>query len=353
MKKCIDIYNQNKGESCFGASIYIDPLGFEYNKSIVACHDCMFNFGHDSCVLFKDAGDDESEIRQKVKNVSINKECQYFLIQNFSEGDDEDEKAREAVKKISARLNYPQEYWRRHNIHKDMEDKGIGHMIAENQSCSTCEFCENAQSTIGYCKFHKIELFVDERHCENYLGVHSAAKDHSDKILITAALYANGDSYYQLNANYSLKAKKDHTFSIVKTDNLYELLSIEPYLLSSIQFSEDDGHIHAHYIDRTDLIDPERMEIVKTLSDDDDDDEDEGNTWLNSVSEDSWFEEIDKVKMAQSKCGVSSGDRMKNCERCHNVTRNNEYPDGSPTGLVCSLKDIFVTANGSCTDYYR
>ncbi len=113
MKKCIDIYNNNKGRSAFRGSTYIDPLGYEYPNSVVECRDCMFNFGHDSCVLYKEAGLDNKDIKQKVSQVSRERECRYFITTNFSDGGDEYTQARDDVKKISKRLNYPAEYWKR------------------------------------------------------------------------------------------------------------------------------------------------------------------------------------------------------------------------------------------------
>lgn len=113
MKTCIDIFKEYKGESEIGGSIYIDPLGFEFSKSIISCYECMFNFSYESCVLYKEAGWDDNEILKKVRGVSQSNECQYFLIKDFSEGGDEDEIARKEINNISERLNYPAEYWRR------------------------------------------------------------------------------------------------------------------------------------------------------------------------------------------------------------------------------------------------
>lgn len=349
MKKCTDIYKENMGESTFGASIYIDPLGYEYPKSVVVCHDCMFNFGHDSCVLFKEEGLDDRKIKDKLLHVQREKECQYFLIKDFSEGGDEDEKAREEVKEISKRLNYPKEYWRRSNIHKVMDEKGIGYVVFKNKSCITCEYCDNEYSSIGYCKFHNIELFLEDRYCENYQG-NNIKNNGNKEILITAALYDGGTRLIPINEAYSLKASTDHTFSIVRLDDAKELFSIEPYLLRSVEFSDDEGYVYAKYVHKVDVIDPVNKAIIKTIGDEE---EEEETTWPSSVTESKWFAEIDKVKFDQSAQGVTTGDRMNNCERCENVNRNSHYPDGSPTGLICSLKKIFVTANGVCSDFSR
>lgn len=261
MKNCENILSQNKGDSSIGGSIYIDPLGYEYPKSIVTCYKCIFNFSWDSCVFYKEIGFSDDAIRLENRNVEKNNNCEYFLIKDFSEGGNEDEVAREEVAEIARKMNYPSEYWRRNNIHQIMKEKDIGYRIRDNQSCSTCNFYVHGTSDINFCKFHDIEIFTDERYCENYQG------DDDNKILTTAALYSKGISYIPLNELLSLKANPNHTFSIVKSSDLSDLYDIEPYLLDSIQFNAKDGFIYANYIFKTDVIDLESKSIVKTISD--------------------------------------------------------------------------------------
>lgn len=345
MNTCENIYEKNKGYCEFGGAIYIDPMGYEYPKSIVACYKCIFNFSWDSCVLYKEQGMSNEEIRKKAIEIERNHECARFLIKDFSEGGNEDEIAREEVEQIAKNMNYPTEYWRRGNIHKVMEEKDIGGIIRYNRGCYTCDFYESKPSDIDFCKFHNIEIFADERYCKHYQGC-----SDNNKILITAALYSKGTEYFSLDENLSLKANPNHTFSIVKSSDLSDLYNIEPYLLRSVEFNYKDGFIHAEYTFKTDIIDVESKSIIRTTSEEEEQNEE---NWLNMASDDELDKAIEKVDISQKNHGVFSGDRMNNCERCINVKRDDSYPNGSPTGLICSLKDIFVTASAACDNFSR
>lgn len=107
MKTCQNILEENRGESMIGGSIYIDPLGFEYPKCLVACYKCMFSLSPDSCVFYKEKNNTDSEISAKMRNVSKTNECDEYLIRYFSETDNKDEIARREVKEIAKKLNYP------------------------------------------------------------------------------------------------------------------------------------------------------------------------------------------------------------------------------------------------------
>lgn len=98
---CRDIYNRYSYKSRITSSNYIDPEGFEYPRSIVACHNCMFGIGHSKCVLYKEIGESDKDIDSRTNTVHKEHYCQYFLIRDFGEGkDDEDEIARKAVMNI-------------------------------------------------------------------------------------------------------------------------------------------------------------------------------------------------------------------------------------------------------------
>lgn len=75
--------------------------------------------------------------------------------------------------------------------------------------------------------------------------------------------------------------------------------------------------------------------------------------WIDAVPESKWDAAVDAVVREQRKYGVYSGDRFENCERCDFVKRDSSYPDGSPTGLLCSKKSIFVSANAKCDEFDR
>jgi hypothetical protein len=119
---CKELLENFKGESCFGDTIYIDPLGFEYNRYIITCYECIFGVGHDSCLLLKENGIDDSEIYKYIMNVSKYNECEYFLIKNFSEKDRDDEIVRERVLKIAEEMDYPHEFWERSKVISTKEE---------------------------------------------------------------------------------------------------------------------------------------------------------------------------------------------------------------------------------------
>ncbi|MDC9728527.1 MAG: hypothetical protein PSN04_04255 [Methyloprofundus sp.] len=75
----------------------------------------MFHIYHDSCILYKEQGVDENNMREIYRNVSSSNFCDYFLKKIFSEGDSEDEEIRKEVMAIAKQQNYPSEYWNRVN----------------------------------------------------------------------------------------------------------------------------------------------------------------------------------------------------------------------------------------------
>ncbi|KPA14008.1 hypothetical protein MHK_005787 [Candidatus Magnetomorum sp. HK-1] len=106
MENCISLHRDYKGQSKFGGSIYIDPLGFEYKKSIVVCNECIFNLHFDKCILFKQEGWSDKDIYKKCKEVSLTNYCEYFIIQDFSEGNDESDLVRERILHIAKEIGY-------------------------------------------------------------------------------------------------------------------------------------------------------------------------------------------------------------------------------------------------------
>jgi len=114
MSSCKNIYNLYKRNSQITSEGYIDPEGYEYKtRSVVTCHECMFHICHDSCMLYKELGGDENNMKKIYRNVSNSNFCDYFLMKNFSERDSEDEDVREQVLSIAKQQNYPSEYWNR------------------------------------------------------------------------------------------------------------------------------------------------------------------------------------------------------------------------------------------------
>jgi len=101
----VDIYHRFKYNSRITSDQYIDPLGYEYNRSSqVSCSSCMFSYGTSRCIIYKENGYSDSDVNSQMSNVYREKYCDYFLIKNFSEGDDEDEIAEKASREIKQRL---------------------------------------------------------------------------------------------------------------------------------------------------------------------------------------------------------------------------------------------------------
>ena len=101
----VDIYNRYRYQSNITEKHYIDPLEYEYNRTMVSCTNCIFSYGLEKCIVFKEKGHTDSEINGIMRKVSFDTNyCDYFLIENFSEGDNEDEIAKEACNEISRRV---------------------------------------------------------------------------------------------------------------------------------------------------------------------------------------------------------------------------------------------------------
>lgn len=100
----LSILNRFKYGSRITQDNYIDPLGYEYNRTMVSCGECIFSHGLEKCVLYKENDYSDGDIKHKMNLVYKENYCEYFLIQHFSEGDNEDEIARDAVKKIFAKV---------------------------------------------------------------------------------------------------------------------------------------------------------------------------------------------------------------------------------------------------------
>ena len=54
--------------------------------------------------MYKENGWSDADINSKMSDVYQEKYCEYFLVKNFSEGDDEDEIAQNASYEIKKRL---------------------------------------------------------------------------------------------------------------------------------------------------------------------------------------------------------------------------------------------------------
>jgi hypothetical protein len=213
---CKELLENFKGESCFGDTVYIDPLGFEYTKDWVKCHECMFSLGYNSCLFLKEDGKDDNKIFQYTNIVSKDSECEYFLIRNFSEKDREDEIVRERVLEIAEKLDYPREYW------------------------------------------------------------------GNSKIINTS-------------------------------EEFVESIPIQNFCNDDESINEDD--------------------------------------WMN-LDENEFFAAVDEVEKKQILHGVKNSDnKSSTCENCKFVKKDSSRATGSPTGLICTHKNIHVTAKGICETF--
>jgi hypothetical protein len=220
---CKELWENFKGESCFGDTIYIDPLGFEYTRDLIKCHECIFSFNYNNCLLLKEDGKDDNEIFQYTTNVSKNSECEYFIIRNFSEKDRQDEIVRERVLEIAKKMDYPHEFWER-----------------------------------------------------------------------------------------------------LKTINTNEEY-VEPTPVQNLYITTSNNNVDNNSIDKDD--------------------------WIN-LAEDELFAAVDDVEKKQMLHGVKNSDnKSSTCENCKFVKRDPSRATGSPTGLICTHKNIHVTARGICETF--
>lgn len=113
MGVCTRLYDRYKKKNRITDSSYIDPKGFEYTRSVVICGNCIFGFPSEYCVLHKENGMSNDAIIKNGFNVNQNNYCEYYITNDFSEEDNEDEKMRAEVMNVAERLKYPEEYWER------------------------------------------------------------------------------------------------------------------------------------------------------------------------------------------------------------------------------------------------
>lgn len=246
---------------------------------------------------------------------------------------------------------YPRDPAIRKIILDAMRQVGISETITPNLTCCNCknEVREGGYMW-GYCSHHNISLLCqDDRSCDCYAVKDGVAIDKYPKISISAQLYSDGTSYYQINEHLSLCAEPNHKFSIVRHDNLQVLTKLEDYMLRAIKYDENDQKIHVKYVGEEIFLDPKTGKILEVESAEEQSAEEA--TWYDSISEKKYFEILDNISSEQRRHEVYSGNKMQNCERCKNVTRDGSYPDGSPTGLKCGIIGIPVTANAVCDKY--
>ena len=102
----VEIYNRFRYNSQITSTGYIDPAGYEYDtRAVVSCSGCMFGFGSERCIIYKEKGWSDRDISQQMSKANRENYCDYFLDSDWSEGgDNEDEIAKKAARKIQDRL---------------------------------------------------------------------------------------------------------------------------------------------------------------------------------------------------------------------------------------------------------
>lgn len=251
---------------------------------------------------------------------------------------------------------YPYDVEVRRKIFDLMESSGIRMVTKEefsfNKRCLSCSFHQSLHDHDSYqkdyakCNFFGIYLLnhtggnpygYDEKICDNY------SPDNKDDVFAYPKVYIDvlSDERLQLNKSHFIQFYNMYCDIIdASTTNVIAHFDYKNRTPNFIQYNEveecfdlffyDNELAEKFYIKDGVYTQPEKE---KTWSD---------------VSDDELFSAVDKVGNTQRNHGVYEGDRFNNCERCSFVTRNSSYPNGSPTGLICSQKEIFITANGCC-----
>lgn len=243
-----------------------------------------------------------------------------------------------------------------------MKENGIGMCIKVDECCRNCKYESHKMQDLGYCSFHEISLLCyfgsnpygyDDKACINYARKPTLPRIIHSKILITASTlgeFTLSDDLMLVGSEITLKindgVRMENRYSIADRASGETLTKIDPHLLQSVQYDPKDRSVHINYIDKSVKFNPNLGTLSEPATK-----KSEDATWINSVSETDWEEALRTVQFSQREHGVFSGTPNSNCEACKHVYRDFKYPSGSPTGLVCGRKSVFVTANAKCDDF--
>lgn len=353
-----DHYSDSRGEPESGSDMIFCNIGgkvradtgcAEFKADITAgCQDC-WNYTK----IFDDILEKHlCDIHGKLSTILTGYCSEYVYKERTDEPIPPANNCVEVSRSLINNKKYPRDPSVRGAILDAMNEVGLFPEIIQGHNCKNCSYqVRDEVYEWGSCSYHDITLLCqDDRNCKHFKPSNESNISPYPKILVTASLYEENDkNYYPINEHISLCAEVGHTFSLVN-NNRECITQLEDYLLSSLQFSAENDAIVAEYIGSTLLFDKKtgaKISNPKKI------DKDDTLEWIDAVSEDVFFNKVDEVSEAQRHHGVFSGDRMNNCERCSKVTRDYSYPDGSPTGLICSRLNVFVTANGVCDEYSR
>lgn len=265
--------------------------------------------------------------------------------------------APDAISKNKAFLvkkEYPHDPKIRKPILDAMIESGIRYVTSDEFSldrrCSTCARESKIEGNYGSCGYHELGILCysgdnpygyDEKICEHYSRKEDISSVGYPKVYIDV----RGEGTRKLNNNYHVTLRNMYCDVIESgSERVITTFSYTDRAPQFIQYNEKKDCIDLYFYDAPECeelsLDPSVSYVRPVKS----------KRWID-IDEDEMFEAIDRVSSNQREHDVYSGSNTDNCERCKFVERNPTYPDGSPTGLICSRKEIFVTANGCCDNY--
>lgn len=263
--------------------------------------------------------------------------------------------APDAIPKSKAfieKKGYPDDPKIREPIIDAMNESGIRYVNQDefsfDQRCTTCVYENKIMSDFGSCEYHGIGILCysgnnhygyDEKICEHYTRKQDIAPVKYPLIYIEL----NREGNRKLNDNYHVKLR--NIFCDVIETNSGRVITTFSHMDRApkfMQYNEDKNCIDLFFYENC-----EELSLDPKISYEH---PDKKKKWID-IDEDEMFKAIDRVSSEQRKHDVYSGSRSQNCEQCNFVERDSAYPDGSPTGLICTKKKIFVTANGCCDNF--
>lgn len=265
-----------------------------------------------------------------------------------------DPKAISKNKVLLAKKEYPHNPKVRKLILDAMNITGIRYItpdeFALDQRCSTCTFETNIEGDYGSCDYYDLGILCysggnpygyDEKICKHYLRKEEISLVGHPKVHIDI----KGEGIRKLNDNYHVTLRKMFC-DVIETEGerviaTFSYIDRAPQFM---QYNEEKDCIDLYFYDESDC---EELSLALKSSHVQ---SGKSQTWI-ELDEDEMFKAIERVGLDQRKHDVYSGSKAVNCERCNFIVKDLSYPEGSPTGLICSKKKIFVTANGCCDNY--
>ncbi|CAM3930975.1 hypothetical protein [Pseudoalteromonas byunsanensis] len=257
-------------------------------------------------------------------------------------------------KSFLTREQYPYDPTIRKPILDAMIEVGIRYAEQEefalDKRCLTCVHERNIQSDYGSCDHHELAILCysgsnpygyDEKICGSYSRKPKSGFVEYPKVYID--VMAQGKR--SLNDNYYVELRNMYCDVIeARNGRVVTTFSYSSRAPEFMQYSKEKNCILLFFHGEP------CCEELSLESDITYEHPIQGKKWVD-VDEALFFDAIDKVVSEQRKHAVYSGLNRNSCEYCKLVNRNSSYPEGSPTGLICTEKDIFVTANGCCDNF--